>query len=170
MKLDVSVPRNPVLAKMFRIAKFCENAGYGFDKMLVWKKETNKDVIFETFFDSTKVTFMLKESKEEFLGGTENDTEKGTEKHTETTENDSEKAQERHRKGTEKGTEKLTNNQQKIIDNISKKPYITSEELSVIVGIRADKIRVNLTKLKTKGIIRREGGDKGGKWIIIVND
>jgi ATP-dependent DNA helicase RecG len=35
MKEDVSVPRNPVLAKLFRIAKFCENAGYGFDKMLV---------------------------------------------------------------------------------------------------------------------------------------
>ena len=61
MKEDVSVPRNPVLAKLFRIAKLCENAGYGFDKMLTWKKETQKEVFFESSLDKTKVTFMLKE-------------------------------------------------------------------------------------------------------------
>jgi predicted HTH transcriptional regulator len=60
MKTDVSIPRNPVLAKLFRIAKFCESAGYGFDKMLVWKKESHKEVLFETSVDRTKVTFMLR--------------------------------------------------------------------------------------------------------------
>jgi ATP-dependent DNA helicase RecG len=59
MKIDVSVPRNPVLAKSFRMAKLCESAGYGFDKMLVWEKETHKKVFFETFIDRTKITFML---------------------------------------------------------------------------------------------------------------
>jgi ATP-dependent DNA helicase RecG len=61
MKEDVSVPRNPVLAKLFRIAKFCENAGYGFDKMKIWEKETHKKVLFETSIDKTKVIFMLKD-------------------------------------------------------------------------------------------------------------
>jgi ATP-dependent DNA helicase RecG len=69
-------------------------------------------------------------------------------------------------KGTEKGTEKTTNNQQKIIDSISENPYITSDELAVIIGIRADKIRVNLSKLKAKGIIERIGADRGGYWKI----
>ncbi|MDR2908078.1 MAG: Fic family protein [Bacteroidales bacterium] len=69
-------------------------------------------------------------------------------------------------KGTEKGTEKITQNQKTIIDSLSKNPYLTSHELSVIVGIRADKIRVNLSKLKAKGIIERIGGDKGGFWEI----
>lgn len=63
MKEDISVPRNPVLAKLFRIAKLCESAGYGFDKMLMWEKETHRKVLFESFIDRTKVTFMLKEDK-----------------------------------------------------------------------------------------------------------
>ena len=48
LKADESLPRNPVLAKFFRIAKLCESAGYGFDKMLEWKKQTGNDVFFET--------------------------------------------------------------------------------------------------------------------------
>ncbi len=54
MKEDVSIPRNPVLAKLFRIARLCENAGYGFDKMLMWEKHTHKNVLFESFIDKTK--------------------------------------------------------------------------------------------------------------------
>ncbi|MDR0427502.1 MAG: winged helix-turn-helix transcriptional regulator, partial [Dysgonamonadaceae bacterium] len=63
-----------------------------------------------------------------------------------------------------------TNNQKKIIENIISNPYVTSEELSKIVGITSDNIRVNISKLKSKGIIRREGADKGGKWVIIKPD
>jgi len=72
-------------------------------------------------------------------------------------------------KGTEKGTEKITDNQQKILDSLLKNPYITSEELSMTVGIRADKVRVNLLKLKDKGIIERIGPNKGGYWKVIIN-
>jgi predicted HTH transcriptional regulator len=78
MKEDVSVPRNPVLAKLFRIAKLCESAGYGFDKMLLWKKETNQEVLFESTIDKTEVTFMLKDGKLAILdsqGTTRNDTD-----------------------------------------------------------------------------------------------
>jgi predicted HTH transcriptional regulator len=39
--------------------------------------------------------------------------------------------------------------------------------LAEIVGITSDNILVNIKKLKAKGIIRREGADKGGKWIIL---
>ena len=39
LRADESLPRNPVLAKFFRIAKLCESAGSGFDKMLEWKKQ-----------------------------------------------------------------------------------------------------------------------------------
>ena len=69
-------------------------------------------------------------------------------------------------KGTSEDTDEITENQQKIIDNILKNPYITSDELSVIVGIRADKIRVNISKLKAKGLIERIGTNRGGHWKI----
>lgn len=33
-KGDISLPRNPLVTKMFRIIDLCENAGFGFDKMI----------------------------------------------------------------------------------------------------------------------------------------
>jgi len=131
MKEDVSLPRNPVLAKLFRCAKLCETAGYGIDKILSWEEFSNEKVLFETSIDKTKVTFMLGKNSQKIL---------------------------------KKGTEKVIINQQKIIENFLENPNITSEELSVIIGIRADKIRVNLSKLKSKGLIERVGADKGGYW------
>ncbi|MDR2811224.1 MAG: hypothetical protein LBB84_11835 [Tannerellaceae bacterium] len=59
---SLSIPRNPVLAKLFRIAKLCETAGYGFDKMLGWKYQTGNEVLFESTVDKTKFTFMLFEN------------------------------------------------------------------------------------------------------------
>jgi predicted HTH transcriptional regulator len=57
IKTNESLPINPVLAKLFRIAKLCENAGYGFDKMLEWKRQTGNNVPFKTTVDKTKFTF-----------------------------------------------------------------------------------------------------------------
>ncbi|GAB6012821.1 hypothetical protein [Viscerimonas tarda] len=45
------------------LAKLCESAGYGFDKMLQWKKQTGNEVLFETSIDKTKFTFMLDTTK-----------------------------------------------------------------------------------------------------------
>ncbi|MDR1593406.1 MAG: winged helix-turn-helix transcriptional regulator [Prevotellaceae bacterium] len=53
------------------------------------------------------------------------------------------------------------------MENITNNPFVTSKELSQIIGITSDNILVNISKLKKQGIIRREGADKGGKWIII---
>ena len=68
---------------------------------------------------------------------------------------------------TENNTENLTDRQKVIIKEIKRVPHITSEELSDIVGITADNIRVNLSKLKAKGFIERIGPSKGGYWKVI---
>lgn len=43
-----SMPRNPILVKLFRFAKLSENAGYGIDKMLTWEKLTSRKVDFSS--------------------------------------------------------------------------------------------------------------------------
>jgi len=81
MKTDETLPRNPVLAKFFRVAKLCESAGFGFDKMLQWKKQTGNDVFFETTIDKTKFTFMIDIESKKTKSGTitdESDTKSGT--------------------------------------------------------------------------------------------
>ncbi len=54
---DLSIPRNPILAKIFRAVRLAENAGYGFDKMINgWKSYYNSEPEFETDTTSTVVT------------------------------------------------------------------------------------------------------------------
>ncbi|MDR1543312.1 MAG: putative DNA binding domain-containing protein [Prevotellaceae bacterium] len=99
--------------------------------------------------------------------GTEKRTEKGTEKGTEKrTEKGTEKGTEER---TEKGTEKLSVNQQKIIENMKVNSIISIKELSEIVGIAESKIKANIAKLKSRGILERVGANKGGYWKIAQN-
>ena len=71
---------------------------------------------------------------------------------------------------TENNTENLSKNQKRIINEIKINSHVTSEELSTMIGITADNIRVNLSKLKAKGLIERIGPDKGGYWKINVKN
>jgi len=59
LKKDVSIPRNPVLTKLFRCVKLADNAGYGFDKMLKWEAPAQTKVVFEYSIDIALVTFRL---------------------------------------------------------------------------------------------------------------
>jgi len=65
-KNAISKPRNPVIARIFRWAKLSENAGFGFDKMLVWKNK----VEFDTKIDYSEVTFFLDKSTDKVPDGT----------------------------------------------------------------------------------------------------
>ena len=158
MKVDVSILRNPVLAKLFRAAKLSENAGYGFDKMLVWEKETHKEVIFETFIDSTKVTFMLKDGKVD-IANTEKPQEKGAENNQKTTRKQPENNQ--------KTTRKQPEVRRCILELMKSNAAISRSEMANQIGISESSVRHHLETMKNNNIIRREGSDKGGKWIII---
>lgn len=62
---------------------------------------------------------------------------------------------------------KITKNQQTIIDEIKKNPFVTQEELSEIIGITIPNINRNMKKLQEQSIIKRVGADKNGYWEII---
>ena len=68
-------------------------------------------------------------------------------------------------KVTQKVTQKVTVNQQKILDVIKTKPFITQEELASIVGIARKKYNFKYEKITGKtGLIKRIGADKNGYW------
>ena len=67
----------------------------------------------------------------------------------------------------EKDLENLNQSQKKIVEEIAKNKNITQQELSKIIGINEKNIRINISKLKEKGILKRVGADKGGYWEII---
>ena len=150
LKTDESLPRNPVLAKFFRIAKLCESAGYGFDKMLEWKKQTGKDVFFETTIYKTKFTFMLDSTTPKMETG---------KKDKETIEKTD--------KNVDKKTEKTD---KKILYLMRENPFITILQLSEIIGISRSAINQQIIKMRKAKAIRRDGADKGGKWVIIADN
>ena len=62
---DISLPRNPIITKLFRMVKLAENAGFGFDKIENnWMGYNNTKPVYDLSFDSTIVKFQMKVAKE----------------------------------------------------------------------------------------------------------
>ena len=55
----------------------------------------------------------------------------------------------------------------KIMDAIMENPNISLDELSDKMGISRSGVRWNIDKLKRDGRIKREGGRKNGRWVVI---
>ena len=54
-----------------------------------------------------------------------------------------------------------------ILDLIENDEKITSTKIAQTLGINRSAVSKHLKKLQDEGVIRREGPDKGGKWIIV---
>jgi Predicted transcriptional regulator containing an HTH domain and an uncharacterized domain shared with the mammalian protein Schlafen len=59
------------------------------------------------------------------------------------------------------------NTQESIIEAIRNKPTITRKELEDLLDRTPDSIKYHLLQLTNKGIIKREGSDRAGQWVII---
>ena len=173
LKTDESLPRNPVLAKLFRIAKLCESAGYGFDKMLEWKRETGNEVLFESNVYKTKFTFMLDTTTQRAKNEMSNqksgmiDEKSGmkiNESGTESGMIDEKSGMIDEKSGTK------TKTIDKILELISKDSTISISQLSTAINITRSTIQKHIDNLKGNGIIRRDGIGKVGKWVIIKTD
>jgi len=58
LKEDFSLPRNPIIAKVFRFIRFAENIGSGFHKMINgWNSKYHLKPVIEGDFDFYKITF-----------------------------------------------------------------------------------------------------------------
>jgi ATP-dependent DNA helicase RecG len=58
LKEDFSLPRNPILAKIFRYVNFAENIGSGFNRMINgWQARYKVQPVIEGDFDYYKITF-----------------------------------------------------------------------------------------------------------------
>ncbi len=63
---------------------------------------------------------------------------------------------------------KLTDRQQKIIGLIKDNPTITAKQLSETLSVSPRTVERDLSTLKKKGTLRREGKDNDGSWILVV--
>lgn len=62
---------------------------------------------------------------------------------------------------------KLTERQQKILDIIKEAPTITGKQMSATLSVSQRTIERDLSALQKLGVLKREGKDNDGVWIII---
>ena len=137
---DISLPRNPVLAKLFRMVKLAENAGFGLDKIDDnWRAYNNTRPEFLIEFDSVVLSFKL-ETINDSVGDSVGDIASST----------------REGKTTDK-----------IIRLVAKNREITAPEMAKEIGITIRSVERNLDKLKKLGLLKRIGPDNGGYWQLV---
>ena len=72
-------------------------------------------------------------------------------------------------KSTQESTQETNKStQEMILDEISKHPFTTREQLAKVIGITADGIKKQLDKMKKAKRIKHVGPTKGGHWEIIT--
>jgi ATP-dependent DNA helicase RecG len=160
MQEDISMPRNPVIAKIFRIAKLAENAGYGFDKMVAgWKPYAKTAPEFEQGLDFTKSIFRLPEKIGKTVGKSS-----GIDSVITMGDKWGEKWGD---KWGDKWGEVATAKRFKIVLAMIRNPRISTTELAKKLGMGNTGVEKHLKALRESGCIRRVGPAKGGHWEIL---
>ena len=62
---------------------------------------------------------------------------------------------------------KLTERQQKILNLIKESPTITGKQMSETLSVSQRTIERDLSALQKKGVLKREGKDNDGEWIVV---
>lgn len=146
---DVSMPRNPVLARLFRAIKLAENAGYGFDKMIDgWKTYSPIPIEFTSDLDFSTAVFYTEKTAQE----------------------STEHASKETSKETSKEINLLSETAKQIIETLSINPSKTAKSLAAQLGITDRGVQYHLAQLKKQGFIERQGSTKSGLWIVKTNE
>ena len=147
---NVSDYRNPFIAEAMKILGYVNRFSRGVYRV---QKELEENGNGEASFDFSLITafrVVEKVSGKYFEAGFGAD---NNQEHPET-------------------TQKLPRNypettRERILKVIEETPGITRKELSIILEITTDGVKYHLQNMVREGIIKREGSDRSGKWIIL---
>ena len=141
MKSDISIPRNPILAKLFRLVKLAENAGFGFDKMIEgWKTYSNAVPVFQNESDYSVVTFTIDKEKTPVETPVETPVKTRALAKTKTSD--------------------------LILDLLRQHPEMTLAQIAEGIGKSLRTVERAAAKLVKSGVLQHAGPKRGGKWII----
>ena len=65
---------------------------------------------------------------------------------------------------------KLTERQQKILNLIKESPTITGRKMSEMLSVSQRTIERDLSALQKVGVLKHEGKDNDGMWVIVKNN
>ena len=193
---DLSIPRNPVISKLFRMVKLAENAGFGFDKIETnWKEYNQTAPEYDLEFDSTITHFSLTTESDDLrgnygviMGQNEEDFKIISEQFHKKFGRNLEETQNNHddnihflrdNYGLFTGYLRVIygENADELLSNLDERtvwqlmlivvyPQITAIEMASILNISERSIRRTLKTMVDQKLIERQGSDKSGKWVV----
>ncbi len=190
---DLSIPRNPIISKLFRMVRLAENAGFGFDKIdHNWKAYSSYDPEYDIDFDSTTITLKLPraDNKEIEVAYTLLDVqfEFRTADHIElqhaifrahsklignelrdTFGITSDEVRTKFGQNSDEIRTKQLERFMDIMKLILLDSFITAKAIGSLLNVSSRTIEKDIQLLRDT-FIKREGSDKTGEWLLINND
>ena len=68
------------------------------------------------------------------------------------------------KKGSEKGSEKSS---EKILGYMKQNPLVSAADMAEMLSISSRAVEKQISQLKKKGRVKRDGADKGGRWVTL---
>lgn len=137
-----SVQRNPLIFSLFTRMQLVEKIGSGIPRMAQLMRSVS---LPETEYLTSGV-FVIKISRPEGTNVTDNVTDNVT----------------------NFCDEKLSDRQREILKILQESPTITTTLLSQQLYVSRMTIHRDMNKLSELGIVKREGSDKSGKWVVVM--
>ena len=150
MEQHESHPRNRLIANVFYFAGFIEAWGRGYE---IIRDAFEAEHLEVPMFEEVRGGVMATIKREKFIALQNKDKVDGTASTT--------------KKTTKKTTKIKDSTVDKILQAIQENPQVTNKQLAELLGLSIDGIYWNMKKMRSNGIIRRVGPDKGGYWEIL---
>ncbi len=188
-KVIASNPRNPSIIRFFRYAKLAENAGYGINKVLGWKRSTGEDVIFDTNLTLTTVAYVRNIDENDSQNEVNEPQKSGNvpqnntnvpqnntnvpqnntnvpQNEPQNNQNDPQKEIKAPKNNPQKRRMSQSYRRQRLLDMMIFNEQLTKQELSDIMGVNEITIQRDLTELRKQHHIVWVGSSKKGHWEI----
>lgn len=160
-----SVPRNKNIANTFFNAGFIESWGRGYMKI---EKELKRVGLpmpkVEEAFGGVKVTLKRRPMDEIVARGDGEKTDVSKNVSKDVSDNVSDNVSDHV---IDARILELPKRQQLICDMIKRNPYVTAKEMSVTLSVTIRTVYRDLAQLQKKSIVRHEGQDNAGIWVIL---
>ena len=137
--------RNPILANVMAQLDYMEKRGSGLTRIC------NETKVLEGYKDELKQVFMSTPTQFQTIIYATTDTQNVGDHDGDMSET------------------KLTERQQKILNLVKENPAITGKQMSEILSVSQRTIERDLSALQKLGVMKREGKDNDGKWIVVNN-
>ncbi len=160
--------RNPRIQQMFRMIGYGENIGSGFPSILkAWKEERWAEPELTERQDLNEVHLMLKVNLQDESSSISSDKSSDN---LESSSISSDKSSD-NLESSSVSSDKLTAKQMAILNYLKDNPAATQADLSHnIPDLSFASAKYQVNQLSKTGFIKRQGSNKNGSWIVMINE